>query len=118
MSGPERKIPQFAPELEENIDFYASFLAEQGEEAIDDLRKERDGIVRLRLIYLKVSSNEIVFQGAQALGQSIEVVNEIINRASKIMRDAGTDRVSEMRKLVVGERLGYLNDQAPEEEGE
>lgn len=117
MSGPERKRPQFAPEQEEEINLYASLLAELGEEAIDDLRRERYGLMKLRLIFLKAGSDETVFQTAQVLAQEIELVNEVIDRADRNMRKAGTDSVSLMRKLVVRERLGYLNDQGPGEEG-
>jgi RecJ-like exonuclease len=117
MSGPERKRPQFAPEQEERIDYYAFLFAELGEEAIDDLRKERFGLMKLRFIFLKAGPDEIVFRAAQALGQEIELVNEIIDRADRNMRKAGTDRASEIRKLLVRERLGYLYDQASGEEG-
>jgi hypothetical protein len=117
MSGPERKRPQFAPKQEEEIDLYASLIAEQGEEAVDDLRRGRDELIKDRLIFLKAGSDETVSQAAQALGQGIELVNEIINRADRNMRKAGTDRTSKIRKLVVRERLGYLYDQVPGEEG-
>ena len=114
MSGSERKRPQFAPEQEEQIEMYASLIAEQGEEAIDDLRRGRYGLMKLRLIHLKAGSDERMFRVAQALGQDIKFVNEIINRADGIMKKAGTDRASRMRKLVVRERLGYLYDQVLE----
>jgi hypothetical protein len=117
MSGPERKRPQFAPKEEEKIDLYASIFAEQGEEAIDDLREERGKLVRRRLIFLKAGSDETVFRVAQTLAQEIELVNEVIDRADRNMRKAGIDRTSKIRKLLVRERLGYLYDQVPGEEG-
>ena len=116
MSGPERKRPQFAPEQEANIDFYASLLAGLGEEAIDDLRRERYGLMKLRLIFLKAGPDETVSRVAQDLAQEIELINEVIDCADRNMRKAGTDSVSMMRKLVVREKLGYLNDQEPKKE--
>jgi hypothetical protein len=116
MSGPERKRPQFAPKEEEKIDLHASLFAELGEEAIDDLRRGRDGFMRLRFILLKAGSDDTVFQVAQTLAHEIELVSEVIDRADRNMRMAGTDRTSKIRKLLVRDRLGYLNDQAPGEE--
>ncbi|RLC29702.1 hypothetical protein DRH13_05330 [Candidatus Woesebacteria bacterium] len=116
MSGPEREKPQFAPEEEELIDYYAAILAEQGEEAIIDLRIERYGLMKNKFALLKADPNKIVFQVAQTLGHNIELVNEVINRADENMRKAGTDSESRMRKLIVREKFGRFNDQAPKEE--
>jgi len=57
-----------------------------------------------------------LFRVAQTLAQEIQLINEVIDRADRNMRMAGTDRTSKMRKLLVRERLGYLNDQTPGEE--
>jgi hypothetical protein len=110
MSDPERKGSQFAPEERELIDYYASILAEQGEEAIDDLRIGRYGLMKHKFVLLKADPNEIVFQTIQALGHDIELVNEVINRAVENMKQAGTDSESKMRKLITREKFGRFND--------
>lgn len=110
MSGPERERPQFAPEEEELIDYYASVLAEQGEGAINDLRIERYGLMKHRFILLGADSSGTVFQVVQALGHDTELVNEVIARADENMKQAGTDSESKMRKLVTRKKFGRFND--------
>jgi hypothetical protein len=110
MSGPGKERPQFAPEEMELIDYYAFVLAEQGEEAVGDLRTGRYELMKQRLILLSADPEEIVFQATQTLKREIELMSEVIKRADENMRKAGMDNESKMEKLIVREKFGRFND--------
>lgn len=100
MLGPERKRTQFTQEEIGRIDKMAHTAASRGEDAIQILKETKASLYHQAIKMLEEQGGRSgAIDDVSQLEHTIDTIQEVQERAEKIMKEKGTDDYSKLERI-------------------